>query len=51
MISNTMIFSKYARKFFSPAIALAACLATGFSMQAAAVEEIHFLIPGGAGGG
>lgn len=46
-----MISNKYTRKFFSPAIALAACLTAGISMQVAAVDEIHFLIPGGAGGG
>jgi putative tricarboxylic transport membrane protein len=47
-----MITKRYTRKLFNPvALTLAACLSAGISMQAAAVEEIHFLIPGGAGGG
>ena len=32
-------------------VALAGCLTAGASMQAMAVDNIHFLIPGGAGGG
>ncbi|MEH6627551.1 MAG: tripartite tricarboxylate transporter substrate-binding protein [Motiliproteus sp.] len=33
------------------AAALSTCLAAGASFNVSAVEEIHFLIPGGAGGG
>ncbi len=47
-----MFSNKYARKLFATAMALAACVSMGLSMQSsAAVDEIHFLIPGGAGGG
>lgn len=45
-----MISKNYTRKLFN-SVALAACLTAGASMQASAVEKIHFLIPGGAGGG
>ena len=31
--------------------AMAACLSAGMAMNAHAVDEVHFLIPGGAGGG
>ncbi|MBN3563717.1 tripartite tricarboxylate transporter substrate binding protein [Aliamphritea spongicola] len=45
----------FAKKAFSKSNLMAAllttCLTAGMSMQAAAVDNIHFLIPGGAGGG
>ncbi|MGH1440565.1 MAG: tripartite tricarboxylate transporter substrate binding protein [Cellvibrionaceae bacterium] len=47
------MFSKASKsKLFSPlALMFSACLGMGVSMQATAVDEVHFLIPGGAGGG
>lgn len=45
----------FAKKAFSKSNLMAAllttCLTAGASMHAAAVDNIHFLIPGGAGGG